>query len=238
MLGIMALNPDRGHPPVGAGLQELSRMVGPVALKGEHRLPVAAPLEGLFPAGALPRGSIVTVAGSTSLAVSLLVAASQGGSWCAAVGLPSLGVVAAAELGVCLDRLALVPAPGPQWTTVAGALVDAVDVVVVRPPGGLRAADARRLATRVRERGAVLVPVGPWPEGAQLRLSVTSAQWDGLGRGHGHLRARRLGVVAQGRGVAARERRVELWLPAPGGGLAPAPAAAEVGRGAPVAVAG
>ncbi|MDQ1393973.1 MAG: hypothetical protein QOF30_2950, partial [Acidimicrobiaceae bacterium] len=34
--------------------------------------------------------------GATSLALALGAAASQAGSWCAAVGLPALGIVAAA----------------------------------------------------------------------------------------------------------------------------------------------
>ena len=38
----------------------------PVAMAGERLLPVLAPLEPLFPAGGLRRGSVVTVGGSSS----------------------------------------------------------------------------------------------------------------------------------------------------------------------------
>jgi len=161
-----------------------------------------------------------------SLALSLLAGASAQGSWCAAVGLPALGLAAAAELGVSLDRFPMVASPaqgsGPGgWTWVVAALIDAFDVVLAGPPPGLRAADARRLTARVREREAVLVASGggAWPEPAEVRLALTSAAWDGLGRGHGRLRGRRVEVVAGGRGAAARERRAQLWLPHPDGGV-------------------
>jgi hypothetical protein len=210
-------------------LSELSELVQPVALAGERLLPVLPPLRPLFPAGGLRRGSVVTVAGSgsTSLALSLLAAASAEGSWCAAVGLPGLGLAAAAELGVVLERFPLVAWPGPGhgpggWAWVVAALLDACDVVVARPPtaGGLRAADARRLTSRVRERAAVLVVAGGgWSEPAEVRLGVASSSWEGVGQGHGRLRARRVEVVAGGRGAAARERRVPLWLPHADGGV-------------------
>jgi hypothetical protein len=201
-------------------LGELANRVRPVALAGEERLAVLEPLEPLLPNGALRRGSTITVQGSTALALALLARATAEGSWAGVVGAPHLGLVAAAELGVALDRLALVPAPGGQWATIAAALLDAVDLVLVEPTARVRPADARRLATRARERGAVLVPIGAWSEGADVRLGVAASRWEGLGDGHGHLRARQVDVVAQGRGAAARERRVTLWLPGPDGRVA------------------
>ena len=106
---------------------------------------------------------------------------------------------------------------------MVAALLDAFDVVLAGPPRDLRAADARRLTARVRERGAVLVATDgrgmAWPEPAEVRLTVTSATWEGLGRGHGLLRGRKVEVVTGGRGAAARERRVQLWLPHPDGGV-------------------
>jgi hypothetical protein len=158
--------------------------------------------------------------GATTLALALVAAASQTGSWCAAVGLPALGLVMAAGLGVSLERLALVPDPGGRWPAMVAALVDAVDIVLIRADDRCCQGEARRLAARARERGAVLVPVGAgWPEGADLRLTVTAGGWQGLGQGHGHLRARPATVAASGRGAAARERRVQLWLPGPTGSV-------------------
>lgn len=192
----------------------------PLVLAGERLLPVAEALAGLLPDGALRRGTTVGVAGSTSLALALLAAPVAAGSWAAVVGMPTLGVVAAAELGVDLSRLALVPEPGRQWPVIVAALLDGVDLVLVRPSGPARPSDARRLAVRVRERGAVLLALGDW-EGADVRLQVTAGRWEGLEQGAGHLRAHHVEVVADGRGAAARPRRARLWLPAHGGGIAP-----------------
>ncbi|MGH9265128.1 MAG: hypothetical protein ACRD1D_10600 [Acidimicrobiales bacterium] len=205
-----------------AAAQDLAR---PVAMAGDRLLPVLAPIEPLFPARGLRRGSVVAVSGSTSLSLSVLAAASEQGSWCAAVGFPSLGMAAAAELGVVLERFPLVPSPGRSsgaggWAWVVAALLDACDVVLARPPAHVKAADARRLTARVRERGSVLVVSGGrWPEPAEVQLTVAAAAWEGVGRGHGRLRGRRVEVVAGGRGAAARERRVSLWLPHPEGGV-------------------
>jgi len=206
--------------------------VGPAALAGQRLLPAVPGLAGLLPGGGLRRGSVVAVPGSPQLALAVVAGPSAAGSWCAAVGLPALGLAAAAEAGVVLDRLALVPEPGRQWAAVVAALVDAVDVVLVAPPpGGARPGDARRLAARGRERGAVLVVAGGW-EGADVRLTVAAGRWEGLGAGHGYLRGRRAQVVAEGRGAAARPRQAWLWLPAPHddphdhqpGAVVPAPA--------------
>jgi hypothetical protein len=184
-------------------------------------LPVLSALDPLLPAG-LRRGSTVSVFGSVSLLLALLGAASSAGSWCALVGLPRLGAEAAAEYGVDLSRLALIPEPGASWTTAVGALLDAVDVVVVRPPPRLVPGDVRRLTSRARTRQAVLMPFecADWP-GADLRLSTQEPHWSGIGDGYGRLRQRRVTVTVAGRGQAARPRSVVLWLPAAGGGVQP-----------------
>ena len=197
---------------------ELKILARPVSLARERTLPVLPALAGLLPEGGLRRGSTVAVSGGTSLALALLAAPSQAGSWCAAVGLPSLGLVAAAEVGVALERFPLVARPGEDWPAVVATLVDAVDVVLVQLPRHIRSGDARRLAAKARDRGAVLVTTGG-SFSADVRLSVVNCAWEGLGRGHGRLRARRMDVVATGRGAAARERRVSLWLPAADGGV-------------------
>ena len=203
-------------------------------------LPVVPALADLLPSGALRAGSVVSVSGSTSLALALLAAASEGGAWCAAVGVPGLGLLAAAQQGIALDRLVLVTAPGDAWATVVATLVEALDVVLVRPAQRRSEADVRRLSARVREREAVVVALGDWP-GADVRLTQTRCRWEGLGAGHGHLRARRVEVQATGRGAAARPRTSTLWLPGPSGRpevLAPAaPVAPVTPVVAPLAVA-
>lgn len=190
----------------------------------EHRhLPVLPALAELLPGGGLRRGGSYAVTGSTGLALALLAGPAAEGAWCGVVGLPALGVPAAAELGIELSRLVLVPAPGPQWLTATATLLDAFDVVVVAPPAdrqGARPSDGevRRLSARVREREAVLLVLGSWP-GCVARLTVRGQQWTGLGVGHGRLTARRLDVEVSGRGGAGRPRRAALWLPAPEGSV-------------------
>ncbi|ANY10098.1 hypothetical protein AFB00_15595 [Pseudonocardia sp. HH130630-07] len=201
-------------------------------------LPVPGPLAGLLPAGGLRRGSTVAVgagAGAGSLLFALLAAASAEGAWAGVVGRPGLGAAAAAEAGVRLDRLALVPDPGADPVGVTAALLDGLDLVAVAGPerAGLRAGDRQRLAARARQRGAVLLALGPWP-GADLRLSCARPQWGGVGRGTGRLRSRRLEVRSSGRGIGPAGRVAEVLLPGPGGAVAVAPAVPEPVTGAPV----
>jgi hypothetical protein len=212
-----------------------AELVGPgTTLADERLLPVVPALEPLLPGRGLRRGTTVTVTRSVALALALVAGASAAGSWVAAVGLPDLGIVAAAETGIVLERLALVPVPGARaWPAVVAAFLDAVDVVLVRPPPRLPAAQARRLAARARERGAVLVPIGAWSQPADLRLAVTSSTWQGLGQGHGHLRARQAEVSISGRGAATRERRFLLWLPSPDGTITLMEPPAQTGSGGP-----
>jgi hypothetical protein len=154
------------------------------------------------------------------LLFALLAEASTAGSWCAAVGLPQLGLVAAAEAGVAVDRLVLVPHPGPDWVDAVGALLDGLDIVAVGTPGGVAPRLATRIAARARQRGSILVAMGAWP-GADVVLRAVHGSWHGLGEGVGRLRRREIEIVASGRGAAARARRARLWLPAPSGAPAP-----------------
>jgi hypothetical protein len=211
------LRPEAASPE---RLRELAGVSRPVALAEERVLPVLPVLEPLLVGGGVRRGSTVAVVGSTSLALALVAGTSAAGSWTAVVGVPALGVVAAAEAGVALDRLALVAEPDEHWATVAAALLDAVDVVMVRPSRRVRHADARRLVARARERGSVLVPLAPW-DGADVQLSIEAARWHGVGQGDGHLTGRELDVVATGRGAAARRRQVTIASGHLGAGGAP-----------------
>lgn len=182
-----------------------------------RELPTDPALADLLPGGALAAGGSYAVTGSTTLALGMLQAPSAAGAWCAVVGMPDLGIEAAAGLGVDLDRLVLVPHPGEQWLSVVSALVDVVSVVVVRPPvrdGRVRITEgtASKLASRLRQREAVLISVGDWPR-ADARLSVTSSSWAGIGSGFGHLTGRQATVASSSPHGRAVSRR--LWLPGP-----------------------
>lgn len=222
---------ERAASQTAADPLALRRATQPVAPARERLLPVVSALAPLLPDGALRRGTVVATAGpaATSLGVALAAGPSAAGSWVGVLGLPALGLLAAAQAGIDLARLLLVAAPDPgEWAAITAALLDGVDVALVGMPRTLRPADARRLQSRVRDRGGVLVVVAePGPPALTVDLTLTAGGgWVGLEAGAGHLRGRRVEVVAVGRGAASRPRRAGLWLPDPAG--EPAPGGAEV----------
>lgn len=172
-------------------------------------LPLASTLSDALPTG-LRRGQVVAVQGSTSLVLALVAEASREGSWTAMIGMPQVGVVAAARRGIELARLALIPHPGAQAAAVAGACVDGMEVVVLGPRLALGDADRRRLAARARERGSVIISAGPW-SGAHATLTVVESSWRGLGAGDGRLRERQMTIAASSR-AGGQVRRVLLTL--------------------------
>ena len=129
-------------------------------------LPVLPALRGLLPG--LRRGQVVSVDGVGGLATALVAGVSADGGWCAAVGTPDLGVLAAVAMGVDQQRLLLVDEPGERWPEVVATLLGAVDLVLLRPPMAPSAVQVRRLTAHARRHGAVLVTTSPW-EGAQER---------------------------------------------------------------------
>ena len=59
----------------------------------------------------------------SSLALALMAGPSAAGEWCAVIGVPDLGLEAASELGIALERLILVPEPGESWLEATAALI-------------------------------------------------------------------------------------------------------------------
>lgn len=201
----------------GAGSGSPAGVIAPTRV-----VPVPPALAGILPDGGLRRGTTVALdagagcgSASTALAGALLAGASGAGTWCAVVGMPELGLAAVEEMGADLARVVLVPAPGRAFPSVAGVLLDAVDLVLVGAGARVSAGDARRLAARARERDAVLVTLAgaAWPVPPDLRLVPVRAQWQGLGEGSGRLTSRLVEVEVGGRRAAARARRTLLWLP-------------------------
>ncbi len=187
---------------------------------GRLPFPVAESLAPLLPGGLRP-GSVVAVQGSTALLLALLVAAIAQGAWAAVIGVGDLGVLAAAEAGVVVQRLALVPRPGPNPAPVAAALLDGVALVALAGTDRISPGVRRSLAARAWQRGSVLLPLGRWP-GADIELDCRAEAWYGAEAGHGRLRSREVVVRAVGRGAAARPRTARLLLPGPGGPVAEA----------------
>jgi len=205
--------------------------VDPAAL-GLRTLPVPDAWAPLLPAGALVRGRSIACTGlaAPTLALSLVAEAVREGAWLAVVDLPWIGVEAAGELGVPLERLGRGDVGrrgregrGELWGEAVAAALDGFDCLLTRVPAGAPAGLVRRLQVRLRSRGGVLVAVGdPGPLGPEVTVAADDLRWEGLGRGHGHLRSRRLAATVTGRRVP-RPRRGELLLPAPGGAVTEAP---------------
>lgn len=207
--------PDRTAPArpwsPSAGRSTVAR--GPLLLTDRPPLAVPPALTPLLPDG-LRRGSTTAVLGSTSLALAMIAAACTAReAWAAVVGQPGLGLLAAAQTGIALERLAVVPRPGVDAPTVIAALLDGIDVVVVGPGTTLTDSDRRRLMARARDRGSVLLSTAPWP-GAGCVLSVEGGRWSGVGDGDGRLRAHELHITRTGRGAAGgRVRDLRVVLP-------------------------
>lgn len=191
-----------------------------------HLVPTAPALRPLFPDGGLRRGSTVSITGTaaTSLSLALLAESQAAGGWCAAVGLDSLGLLAADQAGVALSRFAVVSEQGADWPVIVATLLDAFEVILLRPPSRVSARLHQRLAARVRERQRVLVLLaadGTAGLSCDVALIGTASVWEGLGWGTGHLRSRQVEVRAEGRRLAGRPRRTALWLPDPDGRVTP-----------------
>ncbi len=200
-------SPDRPGGTAGT-LAELRQRV--------HRMQGGATsrrLPGLTPDLDLATGAAYAT-DSASLALALLAGPSSAGEWVGVVGAPDLGYEAAAALGVDLERTIVVPHPGEHWLGVVAALVDVASVVLVRPPVAVAEHPAERMRARLRTKDAALVCWGEWPRCA-ARFRVRESVWSGLGRGHGHLAARRV-VVEVGRTGSPRHA-FGLELPGRGG---------------------
>jgi hypothetical protein len=210
-----------------ARLREVAARARPLTLARDRLLPVAGPLGAELPGGGLRRGTVVSVegteaAGATSLACTLAAAATELGEWAAVVSLHAdprrseasrgcLGMEAAAEAGVALERFPVVRGVTPdRWATVVAALLDGITLVLAEVPRHARAGDVRRLVARARERDGVLValpePGATWSGEAVVRIVGEGGSWTGVTRGAGPLEERALQVRVGGKGAAARDR--------------------------------
>jgi hypothetical protein len=203
--GVMA-RASRGWGACGEGVGEPVRT-----------WPVASSLRPVFPNGGLRRGSTVAVERSAGLLLALLAEASAQGAWCAVVGVPELGLVAAAEAGLRLSRLAMVSDPGRDLLAVPAMLLDGLNLVAVAGVERLAPRERHQLSGRARGGHAVLLSVGRWP-GADLEISMGHGKWSGLeGGGAGRLRSRRVEMRVGGREAGHRTRSVPVLLPGPDG---------------------
>ena len=165
------------------------------------------------------------------MALAIAAAPSREGAWVGVAGLPELGIRAAADMGVALERLVMVTGD-PPWVDVLAAMIDGFDVVVVgQGAGRLGVGVVRRLQARAQSRGVVMLTVGVPALGADLQLTADNDQWVGLGQGHGVATGRRVLVELGGRRMP-RPRRTMVWLPDASGALAAVDTTLDTVRGA------
>jgi hypothetical protein len=172
----------------------------------ETLLPVPDSLAAQLPSG-LPRGTVAVLSGARSLPVGMAAAVTAAGGHVAVVGLPEFGLLAAAEMGADLSRMAMIPHPGTDPLEVAAVLMDGMDMVVLGLAGrSVPITRARAVVARARQRGcALLVTGGQW-EGASMRMDARVSGYEITGSragvpvaGCGRISAVRLSVRARGR---------------------------------------
>ena len=174
---------------------EVARGSGSLLSSKDRSIEVSGPLRALVPR--LQRGIVAVVDGepghgSTTLALQFGAAVSALGEWISILDPEgSLSGLALLEAGIVTERCAVVRrVPTDRWALVVASLLDGVSLVIADAPPRLRAADARRLIARARERAALLVITGPWPAEAALRMRAEGGEWVGLGDGSGSLERR------------------------------------------------
>lgn len=187
-------------------------------LAGDRCIPVHPAYQGVLPQG-LPCGATVLTEGQAALSSAFLLAAApvQMGAWLGAAGLAAFGAQACAEAGVAPERVVVVrdtpSRTDEMWGQVLAALIDGFDVVLFGAAARVRAGTARRIQSRLQQRGAVLVIVGAaGPFSCDLTVA-SRAVWSGLGHGHGRLQTRQVHLEVTGRRMP-RASRDTLWFPA------------------------
>jgi hypothetical protein len=218
-------------------LDQIRARVAPTVLAREQTMPVSADLAELFAERALVRGRTLACTGpaATSTAMALVSASVIAGSWLAVVDVPTFGLDAASEAGIPLERVVAVATDSPTsgWVEVMAAAVDGFDIVLSRQPSPSQSQSPspsetamRRLSTRIRQRGAVVVLIddrnggdtglqGVGLQGVGLQcaelqcdgvVETSVVSWSGLGSGYGHLEQRTLDLSTSGRRLPGRRQ--------------------------------
>jgi hypothetical protein len=216
----------------GPQLATLGERLRPTVLARDELTPVLGAFEGVLGSAGIRRGSTVVVEGggvpgATSVALALCAAATAAGRWCAVVGLPSVGLVAASELGLSLDRLVVVPSLSSRPARVVASLLEGCEIVLVAGWRYPNLGETRRLVAVARERRSILLPLrlgspavlGRWPEPPDVTLRVVESRPVGIGQGDGRLTARLVAVEATRRRASPRLVTHAIWLPAPDGSV-------------------
>ena len=127
---------------------------------------------------------VLTLRGSTTLLLAALALRQGATGWCGIIGGDELGWCAATEVGLDLNRVLTVPAPlldDASTLTVTSTLLDGVDTLLIGAAiaEGLRPQHRRRLLSRARERGHLILTPARW-EGARILRAEALAPDTGI----------------------------------------------------------
>jgi hypothetical protein len=182
---------------MGSGRTPASRPRG----SGTDVLPVPAELAAILPGGGLARQAVTEVSDCPPLIVEFITQTTAQGGHVGVIGWPDLSLAGVVERGD-LERVIVVPEPGPDPLAVIGVLVEGLDLVVAHwpVPAELPPARARPLLARLREGVSVLVLVGAWVASPSLRLSAEVITFRGIGAGTGRIRGVDIAVRVEMKG--------------------------------------
>ena len=115
---------------------------------------------------------VLPLRGSTTLLLAALALRQGATGWCGIIGGDELGWCTATEVGLDLNRVLTIPAPlldDASTLTVTSTLLDGVDTLLIGATiaEGLRPQHRRRLLSRARERGHLILTPARW-EGARI----------------------------------------------------------------------
>ena len=119
---------------------------------------------------------VLTLHGSATLLLAALALRQGAAGWCGVIGGDELGWCAATEVGLDLNRVLTVPAPLLDDTsilTVTSTLLDGVDTLLIGATvaEGLRPQHRRRLLSRARERGHLILTPARWEDARILQAA-------------------------------------------------------------------
>ena len=115
---------------------------------------------------------VLTLHGSATLLLAALALRQGATGWCGVIGGDELGWCTATEVGLDLNRVLTIPAPlldDASTLTGTSTLLDGVDTLLIGATiaEGLRPQHRRRLLSRARERGHLILTPARW-EGARI----------------------------------------------------------------------
>ena len=218
---------DTGEMGATPQLADISA-IAPVVLAKELLIGVPEVFQCLLPGAGLQRGWTTRVSGSPpgrAFTWALLSDITRNGGWIAAVDVPGIALTAASEVGLSIERVLIVSSnDASSWTGAMGALIGSVDAIVFGTPRHrIQPSMQRRLTSRCRERGTVLMELADdqassraardQPIDVDVSFAVSTDRWDGLGSGHGRLISREIQVAATGRRVPGRARHGTFLVP-------------------------